>query len=118
MCERSGRVEGPGTYVTERDSHCHFYLARCSLDCPTVLRWLSPVEGWDAAGINCKKGTTTENQGTDVNDPSLMEGESHGLLCVAGELYFRAIIKRIGDKTDCAVGEDQCGFMRSRKYST
>ena len=56
----------------------------------------------DAAGINCKKGATTENQGADIkymgygvyvddcvcvcvlsdlNDyPYLVEGESHGLL--------------------------------------
>ena len=45
-----------------------------------------------------------------------MERESHGILCLVGELYSRAIIKRIGGKTDYAVGEDQCGFMRSRKY--
>ena len=24
---------------------------------------LSPEEGWDAVGVNCKKGGTTENQG-------------------------------------------------------
>ena len=34
--------------------------------CPPVLWWLSSGEGWDAAGINCKNGTTTENQGTGV----------------------------------------------------
>ena len=32
-----------------------------------MLRWLSPVEVWDEAGINCKKGATTENQGADAN---------------------------------------------------
>ena len=36
-----------------------------------MLCWLSPGEGLmplhDAVGINCKKGTTTENQGADVN---------------------------------------------------
>ena len=28
-----------------------------------MLRWLSPGEGWDAVGINCKIAATTENQG-------------------------------------------------------
>ena len=35
-----------------------------------MLWWLSPGEGWDAVTyaveINCKKGGTTENQGTGV----------------------------------------------------
>ena len=35
-----------------------------------MLGWLSPGEGGmplhDAVGINCEKGATTENQGTDV----------------------------------------------------
>ena len=25
---------------------------------------LQPLEGWDAVGVNCKRGATTENQGT------------------------------------------------------
>ena len=55
----------------------------------------------DAVGINCKNGSTTENQGAhvkylgygvDLDDcvcyltrhdyPSLVEGESHGILCI------------------------------------
>ena len=31
-----------------------------------MLWWLSHGEGRDAVGINCKKGTTTENQGSAV----------------------------------------------------
>ena len=31
-----------------------------------MLWWLSHGEGRDAAGINCKKGATTENQGSGV----------------------------------------------------
>ena len=40
----------------------------------------------DAVGINCEKGGTTEYQGADVryltrhDYPSLVEGESHGIL--------------------------------------
>ena len=30
-----------------------------------MLWWLSPGEGWDAVGINCKMGATTEYQGAD-----------------------------------------------------
>ena len=44
----------------------HFVLS----DRPPVLWWLSPEEGGmplhDAVGINCKKGATTENQGSGV----------------------------------------------------
>ena len=28
-----------------------------------MLWWLPPGEGWDAVGVNCEKGATTENQG-------------------------------------------------------
>ena len=39
----------------------------CGLsDHPPVLWWLSPGEGLDAVGVNCKKGATTENHGADV----------------------------------------------------
>ena len=31
-----------------------------------MLWWLSHGEGRDAVGINCKKGTTIENQGSCV----------------------------------------------------
>ena len=31
-----------------------------------MLWWLSPGEGRDAVGINCKTAATTENQGADV----------------------------------------------------
>ena len=37
-----------------------------------MLWWLSLIEGRDAVEINCKKGATTENQGSGVKaqDPS------------------------------------------------
>ena len=61
----------------------------------------------DAVGINCKKGATTENQGSVVNiyglrgvswwlcvcyqtwhdNPSLVEGESHGILLLLFYLF-------------------------------
>ena len=31
-----------------------------------MLWWLSPGEGWDAVGVNCGKGTTTENRRVGV----------------------------------------------------
>ena len=64
-------MESPGTYVTEGVSSCHFCLALCS-----VFRAVPCSGGYhmerggmplhDAVGINCKKGATTENQGSGV----------------------------------------------------
>ena len=31
-----------------------------------MLWWLSPGEGWDAAGLNCKNNAITENHGAGV----------------------------------------------------
>ena len=60
------RAESPGTYVTECVSRGHFCLALCSFGSPShalvVLTWRMR----DAVGINCKKGTTTENQDSGV----------------------------------------------------
>ena len=66
MRERSERVESTGTYVTES-------LRRPFLLGPVFFRSALPCsDGYhlerggvplhDAVGINCKKGTTTENQ--------------------------------------------------------
>ena len=71
MSERSERVESPGTYVTERVSRGHFFLAQCSFGPPSqVFWWFSLGEGrmplHDAVGINCKQGATTENQSSGV----------------------------------------------------
>ena len=42
------RVESPAEYVTECVSSGHF-ASHCALsNCPPVLWWLSPGEGWDA----------------------------------------------------------------------
>ena len=70
MRERSERVESPGTYVTESVSRSIF-ASHCVLsDRPPVLWWLSWERGGmplhDAVGINCKRGATTENQGSGV----------------------------------------------------
>ena len=35
-------------------------------------------------------------------------------LSVVGKLYGRVLIKRIRDGTECAVGEEQCGFRQGR----
>ena len=71
MCERSERVERPGTYVTEFVARGHFCLVLCSfrttLPCSGgyhLERGGMPLH--DAVGINCKKGATTEYQGADV----------------------------------------------------
>ena len=66
MCERY-RVESPGAY----EFHAAIIAWPCVLlDCPPVLWWLSPEEGWDvihdAVEINCKNGATAEYQGTGV----------------------------------------------------
>ena len=45
-----------------------------------MLWWLSPGEGWDAVGINRKKGATTENQGSGVK--YMGKGVYVGCLCV------------------------------------
>ena len=60
--ERSGRVEIPGTYITESASRCHFCLA-------LFFRTALPCSGsyhLERGGINCKKSATIENQGSDV----------------------------------------------------
>ena len=35
-------------------------------DRPPVLWWIITCCGWDAVGVNCKMGATTENQGADA----------------------------------------------------
>ena len=122
MHERSERVESPGTYVTEWVSRGYFYLALCSFGLPTerTALVLSDRPGGyhmerggmpfhDAVEINCKKGATTENQGSDVkymgkgcilmnvcvcyqtwhDYPALVKGESDGILL----LYYYITIK-------------------------
>ena len=47
--------------------HAAIFALQCVLsDSPPVLWWLSPGEGWDAVRTNCKKSTTTKNQGSGV----------------------------------------------------
>ena len=36
------------------------------------------------------------------------------LLSVVGKLYGRVLINRISSETECAIGEEQCGFRRGR----
>ena len=108
MCERSERVESPGTYVTEWVSRGHFCLALCSFGLPSralvVITWRgggTPLH--DAIGINCKNGQLLKIKAqvssiwakgcilmtvcvcylTWHDYPSLVEGESHSIL-----LYF------------------------------
>ena len=40
--------------------------------------------------------------------------ESIHLLSVVGKLYGRVLIKRDRAGTECAIGEEQCGFRQSR----
>ena len=71
MRERSERVESPGTYVTESVScghfawHCVFRTALPYCGGYHMERGGMPFH--DEVGINCKKGATTENQGSGVN---------------------------------------------------
>ena len=37
------------------------------------------------------------------------------LLSVVGKLYGRVLIKRVRAGTECAIGEEQCGFRQGRK---
>ena len=34
------------------------------------------------------------------------------LLCVVGKLFGRVLIKRVGAGTECAIGEEHCGFRQ------
>ena len=57
-------------HLSQNEFHAVIFAWPCVLsDLPPVLWWLSPGEGGialhHAVGINCKKGTTTENQGSD-----------------------------------------------------
>ena len=59
-------MESLGTYVTEWVSHGHVFFHTVLL-CHGgyhLNRGGMPLH--DAVGINCEKGATTENQGTDV----------------------------------------------------
>ena len=38
-----------------------------------------------------------------------------GLLSVVGKLYYRALIKKVRAGTECAIGEEQCGFRQRTK---
>ena len=38
------------------------------------------------------------------------------LLSVVGKLYGRVLINRISSETECAIGEEQCGFRRGRGW--
>ena len=35
-------------------------------------------------------------------------------MSVVGKLYGRVLIKRVRAGTECAIGEEQCGFMQRR----
>ena len=67
-------MESPGTYVTECVLGGHFCLALCSFGPPAIPRYGGyhmerggmPLR--DAVRINCKKGATTENQGSGVKN--------------------------------------------------
>ena len=36
------------------------------------------------------------------------------MLSVVGKLFGRVLIKRVGGRIECAVGEEQCGFRQGR----
>ena len=70
MRERSERVKSPGTYVTEcvtppflLDTVFFPTALPCSGGCHLERGGMTLH---DAVGINCKKGATTENQGSGV----------------------------------------------------
>ena len=70
MLKRSERVESPGTYVAEWVSRGHFDFSlffRTALPCfggYHLERRGMPLH--DEVEINCKRGATTENQGSGV----------------------------------------------------
>ena len=69
QCAKYWKVASPGTYVTERVSRGHFFRlwVRTTLPCSRdyhLERGEIPVH--DAVGINCKNGTTNENQDAHV----------------------------------------------------
>ena len=70
MCERSERVESPGTYVTKGVSHGIFCLALCSFGPPSralvVITWRGVGCRYTMRLGKIKKGATTAYQGADV----------------------------------------------------
>ena len=73
-------------YVTEWVSRGYFCLTLCSLPCRDGRHLeRSEIPLHDAVGMNCKKGASVENQGTDIkyklhDYPLLVEVESYGIL--------------------------------------
>ena len=54
-------------HIKLNEFHAAIFTWHCVLsDRPPMLWWLSHGEGRDAVGINCKKGATTENQGSGI----------------------------------------------------
>ena len=37
------------------------------------------------------------------------------LLSVVGKLFGRVLIKRVRERTECEIGEEQCGFRQGRE---
>ena len=74
-----------GTYVTESFSHGNFCLELSSFGPPSCALVVITWRWGDAVGINCKKGTTTENQGSGVK--YLLRGVTDDCVCV-----FRLIV--------------------------
>ena len=68
MLERSERVQSPGTYVTEcftRPFLLGHVFFRTALPCSGGYHQeMAGMPLHDVVGINGKKGTTTENQGS------------------------------------------------------
>ena len=52
------------------------------------------------------KGTVGRCESSNSRDISL--------LSVVGKLYGRVLIKRVRTGTECAIGEEQCGFRQGR----
>ena len=54
-------------HVLLNEFHAAIFAFPCVFsDRPPMLWWLLHGEGRDAVGINCKKGASTENQGSGV----------------------------------------------------
>ena len=58
-----GKSGEPGTSVTEMSHSSIFAWPFVFSDRPPVLWWLFHGEGWDAVGINCKKGAGVKYMG-------------------------------------------------------
>ena len=112
---KSGKAPGLDGFPVE----C---LKKCGM---AVLEWLVrlvnssfdmgvvPIDWRGAFIVHKGKGACIVHKGKgDKCECSSSRGIS--LLSVVGELFCRVLIKRVRAGTECAIGEEQCGFRQGR----